>query len=194
MNDKVEHWRNQTLVNRTRSNEMIATECYTLVKYIVENYKERMETIQNPLLHLFSHCMELTYKNVNLYALSHSYINGNIGKTIHEHDLGKLSSMFVKLCRKLSQENCCSDEDKKIFENEIIPNHIKLSKILATTTTTYRYIAKYDNNGNIKGKSVPFQNDNESPNIQELYPLFEYCYFSACWVLEILENFLQCPI
>lgn len=193
MNDKVEHWRNQTLVNRTRSNAMIATEYYTLIKYLVENYKERMETIQNPLLYLFSHCMELTYKEINLYALNHSYINGNIEKTIHGHDLRKLSSMFVKLCRKLSQENCCSDEDKKIID-KIIPNHIKLCETLATTTTTYRYIAKYDNNGNIKGKSVPFQNDNESPNIQELYPLFESCYFSASRVLEILENFLQCPI
>ena len=190
MNDKVEHWRNQTLVNRTRSNEMIATECYTLVKYIVENYKERMETIQNPLLHLFSHCMELTYKEINLYALNHSYINGNIEKTIHGHDLRKLSSMFVKLCRKLSQENCCSDEDKKIID-KIIPNHIKLCETLATTTTTYRYIENYDNNGNIKGKSVPFQNDNESPNIQELYPLFKDCYSSASYVSYILEYFLQ---
>lgn len=46
MNALSELWRNQTLVNRVWSDSMIATEYYTLIRFIVESYKERMETIQ----------------------------------------------------------------------------------------------------------------------------------------------------
>ena len=58
MNALSELWRNQTLLNRDGSDSMIATEYHTLIRFIIENYKERMETIQCPLLHLIRHCIE----------------------------------------------------------------------------------------------------------------------------------------
>ena len=187
MNNLSELWRNQTLVNRVGSDSMIATEYYTLVKYVVENYNERMETIQCPLLHLICHCIELKYKEVNLFALQHSYVNGDVEKTRKGHDLQKLSSLFIDVCQKITNEDSCSNEDKDLFVNRVIPNHIKLCDILAASTTTYRYFAKYDKNGNVKNKSIPFVNDKESPNIQELFPIFEDCYSSIIYVSSILD-------
>lgn len=40
-NSKKEHWRNQTLVNRTLYNNEIAREYYTLAIFIMDNYKEK---------------------------------------------------------------------------------------------------------------------------------------------------------
>lgn len=187
MNALSELWRNQTLVNRVRSDSMIATEYYTLIKYVIENYNERMETIQCPLLHLICHCIELKYKEVNLFALQHSYVSGNVEKARKGHDLQKLSSMFIDVCKKIANEDSCSDEDKNLFVNRVIPNHIKLCDILAASTTTYRYFAEYDKNGNMKNKSIPFINDEESPNIKELFPIFEDCYSSMIYVSYILD-------
>lgn len=187
MNNLFEFWRNQTLVNRVGSDSMIATEYYTLIKYVVKNYNERMETIQCPLLHLICHCIELKYKEVNLFALQHSYISGDVEKTRKGHDLQKLSSMFIDVSQKIANEDSCSDVDKDQFVNRVIPNHIKLCDILAASTTTYRYIAEYDKNGNVKNKSIPFVNDKESPNIQELSPIFEDCYSSITYVSYILH-------
>ena len=190
MNALSELWRNQTLVNRVGSDSMIATEYYTLIKYVVENYKERMETIQCPLLHLICHCIELKYKEVDLFALQHSYVSGDVEKTRKGHDLQKLSSMFIDVCKKITNENSCSNEDKDLFVNRVIPNHIKLCDILAGSTTTYRYFAKYDKNGNMMKKSISFVNDEDSPNIQELFPLFDDCYSSASYVSYILDILL----
>ena len=190
MNNLSELWRNQTLVNRVGSDSMIATEYYTLVKYIVENYNERMETIQCPLLHLICHCMELKYKEVNLHALQHSYIIGDIESTRKGHDLQKLSSIFTDICKKIINEDNCSDDDKDLLENRVIPNHIDLCNMLDASTTTYRYFAKYDKNGNMTNKSISFVNDEDSPNIQELFPLFDDCYSSASYVSYILDILL----
>lgn len=186
-----EHWRNQTLVNRVRSDSMIATEYYTLVKYVVENYNDRMETIQCPLLHLICHCIELKYKEVNLHALQHSYINGDIESTRKGHDLKKLSFIFIDICKKIKNEDSCSDYDKDVLENRVIPSHIDLCNMLNASTTTYRYFAKYDKNGNMMNKSISFVNDDDSPNIQKLLPLFNDCYSSASYVSNILDILLS---
>ena len=191
MNPKLETWRNQTLVNRVVSDATIATEYYVLIKYIVTNYQERMETIQCPLLHLISHCMELVYKEVNMYALQHSYIVGDVEKTRKGHNLQKLSEIFIKICNSIVQENCVSDNNRDLLQNEIIPKHNKICDILAADTTLYRYSARYDRNGNMLGKSSPFESDEDSPNIQELFPLFEDCYSSVCYIYDCL-TFL-CP-
>jgi len=131
--------------------------------------------------------MELKYKEVNLHALQHSYISGDVEKTRKGHDLQKLSSMFIDVCQKIMNEDSCSDEDKDLFVNKVITNHIKLCETLAASTTTYRYFAEYDKNGNVKNKSIPFVNDKESPNIQELFPIFEECYSSIIYVSSILD-------
>lgn len=188
MNNLSEHWRNQTLANRVCSDSMIATEYYTLIKYIIANYKERMETIQCPLLHLICHCIELMYKEVNLFALKHLYIKGNFEKTRKGHNLQILSLMFTDVCKKIIDDGHLPVDDKEVFQNRIIPNHAKLCKILAASTTTYRYFAEYDKNGNMKNKSIPFVEDEESPNIQELSPIFEDCYSSIGYVSFILDN------
>lgn len=187
MNALSELWRNQTLVNRVWSDSVIATEYYTLIRFIVESYKERMETIQCPLLHLICHCIELKYKEINLFALQHSYISGDVEKTRKGHDLQKLSSMFTDVCKNIINEESCSNEDKDILKNKVIPNHLKLCNILAASTTTYRYFAEYDRNGNMKNKSISFVNDEESPNIQELFPIFEVCYSSIIYISSILD-------
>lgn len=188
MNPKLEYWRNQTLVNRVCSDAIIATEYYVLIKYIVENYSQRMETIQCPLLHLISHCMELSYKEVNTFALQNSYINGNLEQTRKGHDLQKLSEIFIKICDKIVLEESCSIEDRALLTDKVIRNHTRLCSILAADTTLYRYYAKYDRNGNMLGESSPFKNDDESPNIQKLFPLFEDCYSSACYIHDKLMN------
>lgn len=69
--ERAEHWRNQTLINRT-NNENIIGEYRTLIEFIMRNYTERIETIQNPLLHLISHCMELQYKHLIRYFIGKS--------------------------------------------------------------------------------------------------------------------------
>jgi len=131
--------------------------------------------------------MELKYKEVNLHALQHSYTTGDIESTRKGHDLQKLSSIFTDICKKIINEDSCSDEDKVLFVNRVIPNHIKLCDILAASTTTYRYFAEYDKNGNMKNKSIPFINDEESPNIKKLFPIFEDCYSSMIYVSYILD-------
>lgn len=188
--DKIERWRNQTLVNRTKDDFSIATEYYTLVNFIIENYKQRMETIQNPLLHLISHCMELKYKDVLLFAIQKSYIKEDLEKIRKGHNLQRLCEIFISLCEKVSHEPSCADDDKDLIANRIIPNHQKLASILKSDTTTYRYSAKYDRKGDIKGKGNPFVNDEESPNIQDAYSLFNDCYLSSTYILFILETLL----
>lgn len=190
MNPKLEYWRNQTLVNRVCSDAIIATEYYVLIKYIVENYSQRMETIQCPLLHLISHCMELSYKEVNIFALQNSYINGNLEQTRKGHDLQKLAEIFIKICDKIALEENCSNDDIELLKNKIIPNHTKLCTLLSADTTLYRYYAKYDRHGNMLGKSSPFKNDDESPNLQELFPLFEMCYSSVSYIYELMNLLL----
>lgn len=185
--DKIERWRNQTLVNRTKDDFSIAREYYTLVNFIIENYNQRMETIQNPLLHLISHCMELKYKDVLLFAIQRSYIKEDLENTRKGHNMQRLCEIFISLCEKVSQEPSCTDEDKDLIANQIIPNHKKLVSILKSDTTTYRYSARYNGKGDIGGKGNPFVNDEESPNIQDVYSLLEDCYSSTTYLLYILE-------
>ena len=186
--DKIERWRNQTLVNRTKDDFSIATEYYTLINFIIENCKQRMETIQNPLLHLISHCMELKYKDVLLFAIQKSYIKEDLEKTRKRHDMQRLCEIFISLCEKVSQEPSCTDDDKDLITNRIIPNHQKLVSILKSDTTTYRYSAKYNRKGDIVDKGNPFVNDEESPNIQDVYSLFKDCYSSSTYLLYILRD------
>lgn len=175
MENKLEYWRNQTLVNRTSTNTTVAVEYYTLAKFIMNNYKDRMETIQNPLLHIISHCLELALKEVIIFAINNNYIDKQRNTIIHEHNLEKLVEILLSIFHKISIENCCSLEDKNLFSNKIPTKFNRIVDILKTETTTYRYAEKLDKQGKTIGKGHPFMNDGESANILELKNLFEDC-------------------
>ena len=194
-NAAVENWRNQTLVNRVNNDATLATEYYIMVKYVVENYKQRFETIQNPLLHLMSHCLEILYKETLQYAadyyLDDATLKKGIRAIIHKHDLPKLCTRFVEVCNCLQNETCISDEVKNHLRNTIIPENQRITSILKTDTTAYRYTKKISRKGDVKGRGCPILADDESPNIQEVYPLFENCNMLIVHVLTLLENI--CP-
>ena len=187
-NPKLESWRNQTLVNRTNNDSTIATEYCTMVEYVVENYKQRFETIQNPLLHLMSHCLEIRYKDTLLYA-AENYLNDTTLKEtiIHEHNLQLLCSKFVELCNCLLNDTCIADEDKDKIKQTIIPNNTKIASILKSDVTAYRYSKDISRKGNVKGPGCPIATDEESPNIQEVYPLFVDCNKSIVYVEQLLN-------
>ena len=188
----VESWRNQTLVNRVNNDATLATEYYVMVKYVVENYKLRFETIQNPLLHIMSHCLEIRYKETLQYAADYYLNNATLIKEIiHEHDLPKLCTRFVEVCNCLQNETCIADEDKNLLKNTIIPENQRIASILKSDTTAYRYTKKISRKGDVKDRGCPILTDAESPNIQEVYPLFENCNISIAYVLTLLENI--CP-
>lgn len=187
MENKLEYWRNQTLVNRTSTNTTVAVEYYTLAKFIMNNYKDRMETIQNPLLHIISHCLELTLKEVIIFAIDNNYINKRHNTIIHEHNLEKLVEILLLIFHKISIENYCSPEDKDLFSNKIPTKFNRIVDILKTETTTYRYAEKLDKQGKTVGKGHPFINDGESANILELKNLFEDCYSAICYTDYVLN-------
>lgn len=189
-NTKLEDWRNQTLVNRTRADYEIATEYYNLVQFVVDNYTtQRFEVIQNPLLHLMSHCIEIRYKDTLLYAID-NYPNWTYSKesVIHSHDLSDLCSRFIDLCGRLLNDTNISNDDKALITQTIIPNNQKLTDILKTNTTSYRYAKDLSRKGIVKGSGTPFLTDEESPNIREVYPLFRDCNLSIVYILTLIDG------
>ena len=187
MNNKYEYWKNQTLVNRTFTNNAVAVEYFTLAEFIMNNYKARMETIQNPLLHIISHCLELILKDIITFAIENNYISERRNTIIHVHNIEKLIELLLHIFKKISVENCCSIEDKEYFSN-IFPIKCKrLVDILKTETTTYRYAEKIDQHGNAIGKGHPFEHDGESANILELKTLFKDCYDAICYTSFIID-------
>lgn len=185
MNTKHEYWRNQTLVNRVSTNEDIAREYYTLAMYLFKEYNERMEGIQTPLLHIVSHCMELSIKSVLEYACRFQYIELNFSKVVHSHN--NLISCIIDVFNKIGKEQFCSKEDIDLFTKDFPLLFQELGDILQTDVTSYRYICKTDRYGNKIGKSVPFINDNDSPNIIVLSGVFNKCYSALLYTSYILE-------
>lgn len=194
MNDKkskIERWRNQTLVNRTNNDSSIATEYFTMVEYIVDNYEQRFETIQNPILHLMSHCLELRYKDTILYAADYYLKDATLKESIiHEHDLQKLCAKFVELCNLLLNELRVADDDKDIIEQKIIPQNEKITTILKSNVTSYRYSKEISRKGNVKGPRCPITTDEESPNILEVYALLKDCNINIVYVAHLLDLFV----
>jgi len=183
----LESWRNQTLVNRTNNDATIATEYYSMVQYVVENYEQRFETIQNPILHLMSHCLELRYKDTLLYAVDNYLNDVTLKETIiHEHNLQLLCTKFVELCNCLLNDSSIADEDKDLIKQTIIPDNTKITSILKSDVTAYRYSKDISRKGNVKGSGCPIATDEESPNIQEIYPLFKECNTSIVYVEYLL--------
>lgn len=187
MNTKHEYWRNQTLVNRVSTDEDIAREYYTLAMYLFKEYNERMECIQTPLLHIVSHCMELSIKSVLEYACRYQYIELDFSKVIHSHSINGLISHVIDVFDKISKEQSCSKEDLDLFTKTFPILFRELGVTLQTDVTSYRYVCKIDRSGNKIGKSTPFINDNDSPNIIVLSRVFSECYSALLYTSYILE-------
>jgi hypothetical protein len=185
--NKKERWRNQTLVNRVSSNNVIAIEYYTLASFVVDKYECRMETIQNPLLHIISHCLELRIKSIIEFSIDKKYISENKEKIIHEHDLKKLATYLKKIYIKISKEANCSAEDKAYFEKDFPSCIDTIKEMLKVDTTTYRYAHKVSKEGMIAKSGHSFKEDGESPNILDVYPLFKDCYNQITYAEYVLE-------
>lgn len=188
-NTRKEDWRNQTLVNRVNADFSIATEYYNLVQFVVESYSQRFEVIQNPLLYLISHCIELRYKDTLLFATD-NYPNCTFTKEsfIHSHNLSDLCARFVNLCSIMQNDADVSDEDKSLITQTIIPNNQKLVGILQANTTTYRYSKDLNRKGVVKGNGSPFSTDEVSPNIKETFPLFKDCNLSIVHIMDLMDR------
>ena len=139
-----------------------------LHKYIEEKYHQNFPEIK----------LETNYRST-------SHVLNVVNHVTEEHL--QLNEALNSCEKNIINEESCSNEDKDILKNKVIPNHLKLCNILAASTTTYRYFAEYDRNGNMKNKSISFVNDEESPNIQELFPIFEVCYSSIIYISSILD-------
>ena len=183
--NKWELWRNQTLVNRVKDNSTIAVEYYTLINFIVKEYKNRMEIIQNPLLHLISHCIELSYKELIEFVNSVGYIKGNNDQLLHSHKLSTLLPIVIEVFQKLAFEQLCPDSDRGIFTGRFVDSNQKLVNMLKTNTITYRYA--FSRSKDIQLTANLFQSDKDSPNILEVYDLFDTCYNSLAYSLFILD-------
>ena len=182
---KAEKWRLQTLVNRIGTNEDIAREYFTIANYIVDNYPERMETIQAPLLHIMSHCLELALKSVIKDAIDVGVLKVKWESIVHSHSLNTLSTQALSLYRKMGK--LCGEDDK-IYFSKTFPTQLKnICEILQTNTSSYRYSHKIDKQGNLEGKSLPFVEDKESPNIGEITPLFNDCYCALSYTSHIIS-------
>lgn len=186
---KWELWRNQTLVNRVRDNSTIAVEYYTLINYIVNEYKGRMETIQNPLLHLISHCVELSYKELIELAIRIGYIKINNEQQLHSHKLMSLLPVILKIYRNLASEQACPDSDRELFSKKFVDSNKSLVNILKTNTITYRYAfsRSRDKNKDIQYTADLFESDIDCPNIINVYKLFDTCYDSIAYSVYILD-------
>lgn len=183
---KIEHWRLQTLTNRISSNEDIAREYFTLANFVIDNYKERMEAIQAPLLHIISHCMELACKSVINDAIEASIIKASVEeKIIHEHNLGKFLSHIKMILKSVTKQ---INEEEKVYFVNFQQSILRLFEILQTNTTSYRYSHRIDKEGNIKAKSLPFNDDYESPNIGEVIILFNDCYEALSAISYIIST------
>lgn len=187
MTNKWELWRNQTLVNRVKDNSTIAVEYYTLIKYIIKEYESRMESIQNPLLHLISHCIELAYKELIEYAVNCGYLKHDISQLIHSHKLSDLLPLVLEIFSKLTSEQSCSDSDKELFGKTFVDCHNRLIDILRADVITYRYAYRINRNKNVKFTADSFKSDMDSPNIIEVSNLFDTCYDSLAYSSYILD-------
>ena len=183
---KAEKWRLQTLVNRMNSDGDVARQYYTLANYVIDNYAERMETIQTPLLYLISHCLELSFKTVITEAVDVQLLpNTTMREIVHSHSLTEISRHILKLYKKLS--SICNEEDKQYFSIDYPQQIEDICQILQTTTCSYRYAYSLDKQGERKEKGVPFVDDNESPNIGTLSILFNNCYHALCYASHIIS-------
>ena len=187
--NKWELWRNQTLVNRVRDNSTIAVEYYTLINYIVNEYKGRMETIQNPLLHLISHCVELSYKELIEFAIRIGYIKTHNEQLLHSHNLISLLPVVLEIYGNLASEQACPDSDRELFSKKFVDSNKSLVNILKTNTITYRYAfsRSRDKKKDIQFTADLFESDTDCPNIINVYKLFDTCYDSIAYSAYILD-------
>ena len=188
--DKIESWRNQTLINRINSDSQILVEYYSLINFIKESYTQgRYEAIQSPCLHLISHSIELFYKVVLERAVDLNCLKLEKNKFIHEHDITKLRDQTFELFNFFASQKSCSDTDLAYFTKEFKDLHNDFCEKIQTKTATYRYALKRNYQGNVIGKAIPFEQDKESPNMLDVYETYDKVYASLAYTDFILDFF-----
>ena len=173
------------MVNRVHDDTTIAVEYYTLINYLKKNYSDRLETIQMPYLHLISHCIELFYKIILEFAIKCRYVSLGLPAVIHNHDLTELCKHILSVFENIAQENCCSDNDKFLFEVEFPKIHSNFVELVRTDTTTYRYAKKRNKKGEVI-EDDKFKDDSDSPNMIDVLDAFDKCYDSLAYTHYIL--------
>lgn len=153
----------------------------------MDNYKERMELIQNPLLHIISHCIELTIKETICFAINCSYINGKLNDIVHCHSAKALLPYLLEVFKKIGAEELCNDNDKYDFTNKFPTLSTRLINTLKTDTTSYRYAFKINKKGDYVTKGHEFCNDEDSPNIIEIKTTFMDFYDAITYTKYILD-------
>ena len=188
--EKKEIWRNQTLVNRDHCDSQILVEYYSLINFIKENYKDgRFEVIQCPCLHLISHSIELFYKMVLERACDYHIIALKKESFIHCHDICDLKDYVLKIFDFLSNEPSCSSIDQSYFKTDFVSFHNSLCNCLQSSVATYRYAFNRNRKGEVLQHAIPFQKDVDSPNMLEVFDLFEKCYTSLSYTDFVLDSY-----
>jgi len=193
MIDKHNYWKNQTLVNRVDSDTAIAGEYYLLAKFVITNYPDRMETIQMPLLHIISHCIELSVKAIIIYAIDAGYVDLQKTKVIHSHDIAYLTGLVLQIIETLCNDSNFPSEDLEYFSTTFPALLNSFSDTLQVKTASYRYSYDIDRAGTVVSKGVPFGEDKDSPNICDISPIFYECYDALTYTHYILENIFPKP-
>lgn len=147
---------------------------------------ERMETIQAPLLHIISHCMELACKSVINDAIGAAIIKASVEKTIiHDHTLLNFLAHIKKILKSVTKQ---MNKEEKVYFTNFQQSIQRLFGILQTNTTSYRYSHSIDKEGNCKDKSLPFNEDSDSPNIGEVKILFNDCHMALSAISSIIST------
>lgn len=186
-NNRIEYWRNQTLINRIESDDDIAREYFALIEFVINNYSERMETIQAPLLHLISHCLELKTKAIVQTAVNNGYVEECHYQVVaHSHKLQDLVAEVSVVLSKMTKDHHYSSEDTDMIKS--LPEIFQgLSKVLCVEASSYRYAYSLNKKQCANTKSPPFTEDNESPNIKTLWPLFKESYYASLYTIMLLD-------
>lgn len=182
---KKEKWKNQTFLDFARTNGQIAGEYFRLVMFVKDNFKQRYELIQNPILHLISHSIELFYKELLEEAVNCGLVDLNKKDFVHCHDLDYLCDNVIMVFKELSKNG--DQQEEYILSQDMLLIHKRLSNLLKTDTTKYRYINHLDKDGNIK--QISLNETTDSPNMKDVYDLYEDCISSTIWAESIISDY-----
>lgn len=173
-NNKTDRWHNETLIGTKSTNLHYWGQYNTLIKFVLDDYQHRKETIAAPLLHLISHSLELGYKeNIGYFVEKlkdyHSIITLELPNRIyHKHSLKKLHEVFEKHIRKIN--HTLNVKPNLVNEFESLNSRTKqLLRILKVETPTYRYAEEIDRAGNKTGNKVvkDIEKDDGNGNVEK---------------------------
>jgi hypothetical protein len=177
MIDKVTRWNYTAQIGFANSNVNYWGQYDELIKFIYEAFPKensRFETIAIPLLHLISHSLELGCKENIDFLLKYSETKETVEfkkneSYIHNHNLLRLLKeyygQFGVICRRLDIKDEKIEVDFKMYYSKAV----QLIEILNTTTETYRYAYKINNNGAKIKNIIHFNKTVDLFEIKELF-------------------------